>query len=199
MKGVLTAADMFIWGTSIAAGVVLCLAAYRWLLAKSLPIQSRALLGDWYGYGHFHSRGGDLFYKERISVTRDWIQPWRLRIVAQPDEQGSETTYRGLVWSKPPFIFCSTFEPIFGDRTFEISRRTMDDRHEGNMVVGICLGMSYDENVHCATAHIWSRAQLDPEATSQRPADRAIERKRFIDISRDYFVASPDTLQLKLK
>jgi hypothetical protein len=111
----ISAGDVFIWLTSVLTGGLVCLGGYRWLAAKSLPAQSRALLGEWFGYGHFHSREGDLFYKENISITRDWLRPWRLRVMARPDEEGVESAYRGSVTCVAPFIFCSGYEPVFGD------------------------------------------------------------------------------------
>ena len=198
MRDLVTAGDIFIWLTSIVAGALLLLAAYRALLAKSLSPQSKALLGNWFGYGHFHSRSGDLFYKERITVSRNYLLPWRLRVEAEPATETVETVYRGRLRCEPPFIFCTTYEPTFGDRAYEIGRRIMDSDHGGKMIVGLCLGNTYDDTVHCATVHIWTRKELDPSANRNRPADVNVERAEFMKIAADYFAVAPDTYQLKL-
>lgn len=198
MTNLLAAGDAFIWITSIAAGVLLCAAAYRFLLVRSLPAQSRALLGEWFGYAHFHSHDGDLFYKERIIVSRNYLSPWRLKVVAEPCTDAGETIYRGRIRCEPPFIYCSTYEPSFGDRTYEISRRIMDSNHGGKLIVGLALGNSYDDRVHCATAHIWSRTELDPAANRHHPADPEVEKAKFVEIAGGYFKVSAETFQLKL-
>lgn len=198
MNDALAVGDTFIWVTSIAAGALLCFAAYQTLSAKSLPAQSKALLGEWFGYAFFHAREGDLFYKEKITVRRDYLLPWRLRVMAEPSTDAGETVYRGRMRCNPPFIYCSMYEPVFGDHTYEISRRIMGSDHGGKVVVGLALGNSYDDRVHCATAHIWSRQELDPSAGRHHPADPEIEKKRFLEIAAEYFLVTPDTFQLKL-
>lgn len=198
MSDLVVAGDSFIWITSVAAGMVLCLAAYRGISAKALPAQSRALLGEWFGYAFFHAREGDSFYKERITVRRSYLVPWRLNVIAEPATDAGETIYRGHLRCQPPFIYCSMYEPVFGDQTYEISRRIMDNDHSGKLIVGLALGNSYDDKVHCATAHIWSRRELDPSAGSHHAADPEVEKKRFLEITKEYFVVKSSTLQIKL-
>jgi hypothetical protein len=198
MNNVLAVGNGFIWTTSIAAGVVLCLAGYRALWAKSLPASSKSLIGEWFGYAHFHARGGDLFYKERIEISRNLLLPWRLRIVAEPFTDARETIYRGSLRCDASFIYFSMYEPVFGDQTYEIHRRIMDQDHAGNLIVGLALGKTYDDRVHCATAHVMSRKELDPAATRNHPADIEVERTRFLAIVGEYFTVVPETFQLKL-
>jgi hypothetical protein len=198
MTGLLTTGDIFIWVTSVAAGVVLCAGAYRFMVVKSASSQAKAILGEWIGYAYFHSVEGEHFYKEVITVTRHLILPWRFRLKAVPQEGSGATVYRGSMRYHGGFFYCTAYEPVFDDRVFEISRLIMDREHNGSMIVALAMGMTYDERVHCSTAHVWSRKSLDSRASRTRPADLAAEEDRFREIVKTYFSVSSDTYQLKM-
>lgn len=198
MNDMLSAGNAFIWITSILAGIVLCISGYRLAAIKFASSQAKAVLGEWTGYAYFHSVDGDRFYKERITVTRDLLLPWRFRLKAVPLEGSGATVYRGTMRYRSGFFHCTAFEPVFDDRVFEISRLIMDKEHDGSMIVALAMGMTYDERVHCSTAHVWARRSLDPAASQNRPASLEVEERRFLEVVRTYFSVSPDTYQLKM-
>ena len=66
------------------------------------------------------------------------------------------------------------------------------------MIVGICLGITFNKLVHCANVYIWSRKELDPLATKHRSANVDVEKEAFLKIAKKYFVISPETYQLKM-
>jgi hypothetical protein len=198
MNGVVSAGDAFIWITSIAAGTVLVLAGYRAIWSRSLAAEKKNLLGEWFGYAHFHATGGDRFYKERIIISRNRWLPWRLRIEAEPIPSAGETVYRGEITLKSPVIFCEMFEPIYSDRTFEIGHRVMDHSDcSGPVIAGLYLGNSYQRLVYSANAYLWTRDELDPAANPRQPPTE-LERERFLSIAKEHFEISTESLQIKL-
>jgi hypothetical protein len=154
-------------------------------------------LGQWHAYAFFHAKTGDRFYKEIITVSRDLLRPWRLVFTAVPSSGSGQTVYRGEVACNGAYITTRAHEPVFDDHAFEVSRRIMDDEHDGNTIIGLCMGKSYDDHVRVATAHIWSRQPLGAPIGATRGSED-IERQKFSEIATSYFQVSGETFQLKL-
>lgn len=199
MDRFLATGDAFIWLTSVAAGLVLCWGAYRFLVAKRASPQQAAILGQWYGYAYYHSEEGDRLFKEKINVLQGRFLPWRLTFEATSTDGLGSTIYKGKIRHKGHSFFVSTsYEPVFDDVVFEISRLLMDGGANAYMMIGLCMGMTFDKSIHCANAYVWSRTELDPDANQHRPADRGVETTYFNRIVKRYFSVSADTFQLKM-
>jgi hypothetical protein len=193
-----SAGDAFIWFTSILAGVGILLGLWNFIGSLLVSNHTRALLGDWFMYGFFQTVSGHEFYKETVTIKRQFLLPWRLKIASTPVSKSESTVYKGTVISDPPFIYTTNFDPIYHDRTFEIFRRVMDKNHDAKTFVGIHLGRTYEETIHSACAVLMTRSELDPTASKLKIADEEIEKKRFLEIIRPHFKIDSDTLQLML-
>lgn len=177
-------------------------ALYGLLRFVSVQFESahdRALLGDWVEYGFFQTKNGPHFYKERVTIKRHPITPWRLIAESKPISAGKSTVYRGTVISRPPYLYCRSFDPIYHDRTFEILHRKMDVKlHNADTFVGIHLGKTYEDTIHTACAVLMTRIELDPNASTTQPANPEVEKSRFLEIVSPYFKVDRATYQLLL-
>ncbi len=192
-----SAGDLFIWLTSIVAGCSALYGAFRGLSVLFTSAHDRALLGDWFQYGFFQTKDGPHFYKERVKILRRTIAPWQLVAQCQPVTAASSTSYRGLITSRPPFLYITTFDPVYHDRTFEILRRIMDSElHDAGRFVGIHLGKSYEQNIHTGCAVLLTRKELDPEVSSIRAARADVEQEKFLELIKPYFKIDRPTYQL---
>lgn len=193
--------EILIWVGSVLGGLTgigTIWGAVVWIARRAESRQASALLGAWYGYAFYEGRRGPIFYREKITIARG-VLPWRFLITSIPITDGETSAYKGHVRVRAPFLYSATREPVYEDRTFEISRRIMDERHSADLMVGLHIGRSYEETVHAACAYVWSKVPLDPAATSIRSPDPAVEEEKFLEIVRDYFEVDPASFQLKMR
>jgi hypothetical protein len=160
-----------------------------------------SLVGIWFQYGYFASDHGPRFLKERVKIKRHPVLPWRLYVVSSAvSEAGKGTIYRGQVRRSSPFLYCTCFEPIYGDRTYEIWRQVLDTKtHNIEAMIGLHLGKSYVPTVHTACAVVLTRTELDPRASAVRSANSRIERSRFAKIVGEYFSINNSGFCLNMK
>lgn len=167
------------------------------LMERLASAHDRALLGDWYFYGLFQAKDGAQFYKEKVSIRRNPVVPWRLIIESKAMTNGTSVRYRGTIVSHPPFLYCSGFDPIYHDRTFEILQRKMDAQlHDAEMFVGIHLGKTYEDTIVGASAVVMARSELYSNPSQKRVAETEVEKARFLEIIRPYFKTDRTTYQL---
>jgi hypothetical protein len=199
MVDITKAGDSFIWLTSLVGGLAMLFGAYRAGVAAVQTARASAILGRWYGYGYFETLEGPLFYREIISVTRRRWLPWLLRLQAKPVGSDDVTRCDGTISVSPPFVYVTCYEPVFGDRTYEIYRWKMGADHRPGLLIGIHLGRSYEEHIHSATAFIMTRSPLDPATSETRGADAAVEQTQFELMVQRHYRVDAKSLQLLME
>lgn len=199
MPPIQTLGDSFIWITSILAGFSVLYGLLKYVSALLENRHDKALLGDWFEYGFFQSHNGPHFYKERVTIKRDMFLPWRLTQICKPVTAGKSTSYRGRFISRPPFLYGIGFDPVYNDRTFEILHRKMDTRlHDADTFIGIHLGKTYEETMHCACAVVMTRRELDPNVSPVKSADINVEKAKFTEIISPYLKIERGSYQMIL-
>lgn len=198
MTALFEAGNIFIWITSVFGGAALVLGVWKGAVSYARSPKDAALLGDWYTYGYFHSSGGPVFYREKGQITRHPIFPWLFITETSPLDGDGSTSYKGAVTAHAPYLYFTSFEPVYHDRTYEIYCRRMEGVSESRLLLGIHLGRSYDEGVHTACAVIMSRFPLDKNASASRPPDEGVERAEFERLARPYFFSHAGSLQLMM-
>ena len=191
--------DIVIWLGGAVAGLAAISAGSRWL-ANNLDVADQSvIIGDWYGYGYFHSEDGEQFYREEIAISRSWVIPWRLKMVATPCSIGAPQKYRGWVKKIGDKICAFTKEGAQDDICFDIGFLRTSTENLRDKIVGIQLGGSYVSQVHVATGFIWSRERLDVDVipTSKEPSPK--ELRDFAGIGSRYFEFKPDSFEFLLR
>lgn len=190
--------DQFIYWTSIAAGVALVLTIYRWIAIVASRSAQKDILGDWFSYAFFDSRGNPAFYRERFTIERERLRPWMLRVTATPDAKGAETIYRGRVWRRGNRIFCMAHEKNYEDQTFEIVEVNMVPEEYGTTAIGIHLGKTFG-NKPSAAVIIWSRRSLDQSASDGNYGNLLKEQAVFEEISKSFSKIAPRAFTITMR
>lgn len=190
--------DNFIWVTSLLGGGAVVWGLWIAIGSYFRSPRDASLLGVWFTYGYFHSAEGAVFYKEKGEIRRNRFLPWIFEVETKPLDGDGSTIYKGALSYHAPYLYFTTFEPIYHDRTFEIYCRRMNTSSESKLLFGIHLGRSFDEGVHTACAVLMSRGELDENASAIKLADEAVEKREFMRLVGPYFVVDKNSLQLMM-